>query len=257
MIEFKDLTVTCPGGSLVSFSQKLANGSTYGVWEDRTDGTSLLLSLLSGVISPDMGEVRINGFSMRRDTARAKRCVGSLPRAEMLPEELTVIELLTFVADAYGMNYEKALRRISTLLDEWELSAKRTRTVGKLTPSEQRILCTLTLLLPDPEFYLLDFPGVLSERERHDIALFFESIPQGRTVFLATGDPALLKAHCEQVLLFENGNLSAMLPPDDVRITSQKPQEEPKNASAPIKKSIGSILTEKTKEEILDGEENV
>ncbi len=255
MIEFKGLSVSLPGGELVNISEKLVNGSTYGILGDQADGRSLLLSVLSGAAEPDAGEVRINGFSMKKEPRRAKRCIAVLPQAEELPAELTVMEYLTFLSDARGMHYERSLRRMGNLLDEWGLGEKRGRLIERLNATERRILSFLTVLLPEPDLYLMELSAPLSERERHDIALLFESIPDGKTVFLATSDQALLHTHCQSVLLFEEGRLADILPPDDARITAWKPQSREEKPE-PRKKGIGSILLEGTKEEILDEKED-
>ncbi len=259
MIELKDLSVRIPGGSLTNISEKLVSGNTYGIVGDRADGHSLLLSLLSGVLTPDAGEVRINGFSMKTETRRAKWCVGVLPCIEELPSELTVAEYLIFLSDAHSVHYEKALRRMGELLDEWGMYEKRDRLIGKLNVSERRILSFLSLLLPDPDVYLMEFPTALSERERHDIALFFESISEDKTVFLAATDQILLHTHCQKVLLFEEGYLKDILPPDDERIAAWKPKGGEENRlphKASRQRGIGSILLEGTKEEILNEKED-
>ncbi len=256
MIECKHLTYQSKDIYLGPLDCKLQNGSVLGVLGDRDEDRSLLLALLSGVLAPTEGEVRINGFSMTEETKRAKKQLGYLPPHTHLAEELTVAEQLFFAADTYGLDESLALGRMQRLLDAIALTERRGQLIRRLSPVEKRRLELALVLLHEPEFLLLDNPfAALPTRECAHLWELLNTFAPDKTIFIGAKRSEELRASVDRFLLFENGALASVLEADDAETAVALDAFDARYAaachakSAPARRSRLSILLEGNKEE--------
>lgn len=170
-------------------------------------GKSTLLGCLTGDRLPDAGEVRLCGADPFSDPRAAAGCTGFVPERPFLYEELTVGELLRFVAEARGLPREAADAEAARLLallglrgTEETLCRELSQGMGRKTALAAALLHGPRTILLDEALNGLDAPSaarVVEELERRRAA--------GAAVLLASHDLELLAGWCGRGVLLAPG----------------------------------------------------
>lgn len=265
MIEAKNLSGGADSAASVNqISFRRNNGGVLGIVG--AADASALLALLSGALLPSAGQVRLNGFDLHAERARAQELVGYLPASFLPDPDLTPAEYLLFVADAKGMEYHQAIRRVQALLDRTGLDALRNTLIRKLSHAQKRLLGIAQTLLASPEFILLDVPTEgLSVRDTLFVREWIAQIGEEKTVLLTARTRAETRGLCDTVLLLQNGRATELSPEDAPDASTSTVSAESNVQASPIappakppKKSRWRLLTDATAkhEEIDDEKEN-
>ena len=152
-------------------------------------GKSTTISILSGQLTRDAGEVRVLGCDPDRDKAAIARRIGVVFQSSALDQMLTVRDNLRSRAALYGIfvaEFEKRLADLSALLSFTDLLD---RTVGKLSGGQRRRIDVARALLHSPEVLILDEPTTgLDPQTRKQLWNVVNDLRKktGMTVFLTT-----------------------------------------------------------------------
>ena len=152
-------------------------------------GKSTTISILSGQLTRDAGEVRVLGCDPDRDKAAIARRIGVVFQSSALDQMLTVRDNLRSRAALYGIfgaEFEKRLADLSALLSFTDLLD---RTVGKLSGGQRRRIDVARALLHSPEVLVLDEPTTgLDPQTRKQLWNVVNDLRKktGMTVFLTT-----------------------------------------------------------------------
>ncbi len=217
MIEIKELKKQGNDGILLDgISVKLNNGAAYGILDTSQASAHAFVSLLAGVILPDSGVVRVNGLDTAKEGARARACVGFLPKHFIPYLDMTPDEYLVFVSEAKNLDYEVAMHSIHELIGTVELRGRRSTLCKHLTPAEQKRLGLAQALLGSPEFIIADDPHAgLGDRDARDMLDRIAALSEGKTLFLSSASLADLRYVCEVILVLDNGKLQGIYDADD------------------------------------------
>lgn len=132
--------------------------------------------------------------------------VNYLPQDPVFPEGLTGIEALSLVADIYKLDRPKSRKRISRLLDYFQLSEAAKRRVGAYSRGMQQRLGLAAVLLTEPELLILDEPVSALDPEGRRKVLDIVSRLKGRaTVFFSSHILADVERVCDHVTIIDRG----------------------------------------------------
>ena len=114
------------------------------------------LSLLGGCAEPEKGNIFFekNGERLPVVTQRAR--IGYVPSPLVLYEDMTVLELLDFVAAAKGVLPDKRARQIKEVLELMGLTAHSHRLIAALSAQNRRRLCFAQAVLGNPVLIVCD-----------------------------------------------------------------------------------------------------
>ena len=217
MIEVKKASCSYGRGIVLKdVSFKVNNGSVYGIYGAEGSGKSALAAMLAGVLPAREGFVRINGFDVSAEPAAAKKCIGYLPQSMCFYPEMTVYELLSFVAEVKEVRDNRRFIHVHELMEQFSIEHLRSRRVGDLGAMELRRLGMAQACVGDPDILILDdpFSGLKRKRLEEMEELIAEQAEKGRTVFLTSSRPQQLSRLCHEVMLVEEGSV---LPPVPTR----------------------------------------
>ena len=96
---------------------RVPRGSFYGFLGENGAGKSTTISMLTGLLSPTAGTVRVLGREVVGDAPEVKRRIGVVPDGMLLFDRLTGREHLMFVARLFGLSRAEAGRRADELLE--------------------------------------------------------------------------------------------------------------------------------------------
>ncbi len=224
MIELRGVTVFDKKSILINnIDLKLNNGKIYGICA-KGAVRSLFSALLCGARIPCVGEVLINGFDTSRESKKAKSFLACVPDEHLLYSSMTSLEYLLFIADVFGMDYQKSVRKISDALDFAELSSKRNILIANLSSYEKRRLALSQALLSPGDIYVMDAPfqGLTASQKEHFKEILEDAL-EGNTAILLDASEGELLSLCDTVYTFcdqkfiLNGERGAKAPKENER----------------------------------------
>ncbi len=187
---------------------KVAKGEIYGLVGPDGAGKTTAMRMLTGLLTPMAGTVRLFGLDPFADGDAVRELLGYMPQRYSLYGDLTVDENLAFFREMFCLEREAFRKRRERLLQLTRLEAFGSRRADALSGGMYKKLALASALLHQPKVLVLDEPtnGVdpLSRREFWD--LLHDFIAEGVAVVLATPymDEA---ARCHRVGLLYEGRL--------------------------------------------------
>jgi heme ABC exporter ATP-binding subunit CcmA len=199
-----DVSFEVPAGACVMLTGR--NGS----------GKTTLLRVLSTLLRPDRGEVRVLGHDARAEAEAVRRRTALLGHRAFLYEPLTALENLALPARLLGRESGRAA--LVERLREVGLAERADDPVSTFSAGMRQRLALARVLLKDAEVVLLDEPyGHLDPPGFRLVDGLLEALRgKGRTVLMATHLLERGREHCERALVLEAGRLVFSGPTSDL-----------------------------------------
>lgn len=141
---------------LQDLSFEIRSGQILGLLGPNGAGKTTTLHILLGLLKPTSGEVTFLGRSPLRERAALAERLNFSSAYGSMPANLTVDENLEIMSRLYRV--PDAARRITALLDLFEMTPLRKRLAGALSSGEKTKLNLAKSLLNDPVLLVLDEP---------------------------------------------------------------------------------------------------
>lgn len=186
-------------------------GEIYGLLGPNGAGKSTSIAMISGLLRPDSGEVRVAGQAFAANPRAAKRIMGVVPQELALYEELSGRENLEFWGRMAGLGGNEARTRAAELLAALTLADRANHTVKTYSGGMKRRINLGCALLHRPQLLLLDEPTVgIDPQARQNILDFIGQLRAGGTAVLYTTH-YLEEAEnlCQRIGIIDQGRLLA------------------------------------------------
>jgi ABC-2 type transport system ATP-binding protein len=185
----------------------IEDGETFGFLGPNGAGKTTTLKLLMGLVFPTGGTARILGMAL--DDPRMKAEIGFLPEQPYFYDYLTARELLTYYGQLSGIPGKELPRRVSTVLDQVNLSGSADVQLRKFSKGMLQRAGIAQAILHDPKIVFLDEPmSGLDPMGRREVRTLIESLKsRGKTVFFSTHILSDAEALCDRVAILNKGEL--------------------------------------------------
>ena len=196
-------------------------GCFYGFLGPNGAGKSTTINMLTGLLAPTSGTIRILGQEIS-DPDRAlevKRRVGVVLEDLALFDNLTAREYLTFIGRMYLLSRETVRERCDQLLAIMELDRDEKKLTLEFSHGMKKKLALAAALIPNPDLLFLDEPfegvdAVASKTLRDTLKQF---VKRGATVFLTSHVLEIVEKLCTDVGIIAQGRLVHSGKMEDVR----------------------------------------
>lgn len=196
-------------------------GTFYGFLGPNGAGKSTTIKMLTGLLAPSSGEIRVLGQNMRdrKEALLAKSRVGVIPEDLALFDNLTAREYLTFVGRLYLVPRETIRSRIDELLPILGLENDEAKLTLEYSHGMKKKLALAAALLPNPDLLFLDepFEGVDAVTSRVIRDLLSGFVARGSTVFLTSHVLEIVEKLCTHVGIIVKGKLVEQTSLDELR----------------------------------------
>jgi ABC-2 type transport system ATP-binding protein len=174
-------------------------------------GKTTTVSMITGLLSPDSGQVLVGGAPLRGDADPAKRNIGVVPQELALYEELSALENLELFGSLYGLTGRALAEAIQRTLDLVQLADRRKDRVITYSGGMKRRLNLAAALLHDPRILLLDEPTVgVDPQSRNAIFDNLEALKrQGKAIVYTTHYMEEVERMCDRVVIIDHGKVIA------------------------------------------------
>lgn len=184
---------------------------TYGLLGENGAGKTTLIRCITGLYSGYGG------------TISTEEEIGYLPQTFGAFKELTVREMMQFLANQKGLRSSAVANEISELLELVNLTDKADSKVGKLSGGMVRRLGIAQALLGNPDTVILDEPTAgLDPEERLRFKNIIQKIKKNKTIILSTHIVEDVDALCDKIAIMKNGKIIACDESKNIKNSAQK-----------------------------------
>lgn len=203
----------------VSFT--LARGEIFGVVGHNGSGKSTLIRMLSTLLTPDSGSIRIFGLDPVRQPYEVQRLINRVSVDAAFFKKLSANENLLYAARLYGVNDRSALKRAEEILKKLGLEEGRlTDSLQELSRGMQQKVAIARALLTSPVLLLLDEPTTgLDPKSKRDVQEFILELQRvhDATVLLTSHDMDEVERLCSRIALMSEGRFVAIGSADELK----------------------------------------
>ena len=198
---------------------EIARGSLAGLVGPNGAGKTTSLSMMTGLLRPDLGSVTINGISVWADPAAAKAIIGVVPAEVRLFDRLSGEELLEYAGRLHGLPAGEARDRAAQLLDVLDLRDDAKRLVADYSTGMRKKAALGCALIHNPQVLFLDEPlegvdPISADVIRRLLKRFADS---GSTVLFSSHVMELVEQVCDHVSIIDTGRIIVTGTTDEVR----------------------------------------
>ena len=187
----------------VSFT--VPRGVVYGILGPNGAGKSTTLRMITDIIAPDAGTIRIlDGLAPGAESAPH---IGYLPEERGLYPRMKVFEMIEFMGELRGLPRAVAKQRATNWLDRLGLAQWAKNKVQDLSKGMQQKVQFATALIHDPALVILDEPwSGLDPINAEVLRDVVEEIRKsGRTVIFSTHGMEQAEKVCDAVCIIARG----------------------------------------------------
>jgi ABC-type branched-subunit amino acid transport system ATPase component len=212
-------------------------GAIVGLIGANGSGKTTMLDVISGLVSPQRGSVRLDGESLVEYLPEERAALGvvrSFQDCRLFPE-LRVEEVLMLTQDArrpigvvsstlqmpWARRSERSKREATDqVIHSFGIERFRRHQIAELSTGTRRVVDLASIVLARPRLLLLDEPTAgIAQREAEAFVPLLRRLHQlaDTTIILVEHDVPLVFALCTKVVMMETGKIVSSGTPDEVQ----------------------------------------
>ena len=185
-----------------------------GVLGSNGSGKSTLIRLISTLLIPDDGSVRVFGYDVVKQERMVQRLINRVSVEAAFFRKLSPMENLLYSARLYGVPAASARARIRAILRRLGISGDRvTQPLENMSRGMQQKVAIARAFLSSPILLLLDEPTTgLDPRSKQDVQTFVRELrdTHDATILLTTHDMDEAEALCDRIAVIDGGRIVAL-----------------------------------------------
>ncbi|GAA3001699.1 ABC transporter ATP-binding protein [Streptomyces fulvorobeus] len=190
---------------------ELPAGRFIGLVGPNGAGKTTTLSMVTGLLRPDMGKIEVGGHDVWLDPVQVKSRIGVLPEGLRLFERLSGRELLAYTGRLRGLPGAEVDKRATQLLDVLDLAGAQHKLVVDYSTGMRKKIGLAAALLHNPEVLFLDepFEGVDPVSAQTIRGVLERYTRSGATVVFSSHVMELVESLCDWVAVMVGGRIRA------------------------------------------------
>ncbi|GJM45543.1 MAG: multidrug ABC transporter ATP-binding protein [Gemmatimonadota bacterium] len=205
----------------VSFS--VEKNQVLGFLGPNGAGKSTAMKIITTYLSPDEGEVKVDGADVTADALAVRRRIGYLPETAPLYDDMRVLTYLEFVARARGLDGPRLKERLDWVYEATAVRSVLYKTVNELSKGYRQRVGLAQALVHDPDVLILDEPtSGLDPRQIIGIRNLIRELSATKTIIFSSHILAEISAVTNRIVIINNGKIVADGIADDLRRSARK-----------------------------------
>jgi len=215
------LTKTYPGTrtpALSDFSLSLEPGEIVGLLGPNGAGKTTAISLMTGLLAPDSGNVSICGIDLFKHSRQARQWIGLVPQHIALYPNLTAAENLSYLGRMYRLNGRVLKERIDLCLEMVGLSNNARLRIAAYSGGMKRRANLAAALLHEPKMLFLDEPTIGIDPQSRNMILdrLSDLSRSGTSMLYTTHYMEEAEKICSRVAIIDEGRIISQGSPHDL-----------------------------------------
>lgn len=222
MIKIENLSKSYNKGAVKAVDNlnlHVRRGEIFGFLGPNGAGKTTTIKMIVGLLNPDSGSIKINGFDNQKEALKSKRSIGYVPDNPEVYDRLTGIEYLNFMADVYQIPAEIRKERIAYFLEMFNLTDAAEDLIKSYSHGMKQKIVLIGALIHEPALWVLDEPMVgLDPKSSHLLKdLMRKHCDKGNTVFFSTHVLEVAEKLCDRIGIINKGKLIAIGSLDELK----------------------------------------
>ena len=211
MIEIKNVSKTYNGNikAIDNVTLDIPNGKIIGFIGLNGAGKTTLIKMMTGILKPDKGTIKINGLDIIKDSLEAKQNIGYITDSPDMFLRLTGIEFINFISDIYKVDVKTRKEKIKYLAKEFGLEDLLDKPMQGYSHGMRQKMMVVAALVHEPSVWILDEP-MIGLDPRSAVALkkmMREHVKNGNTVFFSTHVLEVAEKLCDEIVIIDKGKI--------------------------------------------------
>lgn len=220
MIELENLTMHYGDlKALDGLSLTIRPGELFAFLGPNGAGKTTAIKILTGLMKPDAGVVRVCGHDMASDPLLAKAVLGYVPDVAQFYEKLSAAEFMEFIAELFMMDRAEAAAKTDRLFTKFGLHEYAGKQIENLSHGTRQRLAIASALLHDPKVVVIDEPMVgLDPIHARTVKEELKARSQaGTTVLMSTHLLNIAEELADRIGILKEGKLIALGTMEELR----------------------------------------
>jgi sodium transport system ATP-binding protein len=201
----------------VSFSAR--DGEITGLLGPNGAGKTTTLRMLYTLMSPDQGNVRVDGLDAIKDATQVRQRLGVLPDARGVYKRLTARENIRYFGELHGLDAATIAERTARMAETLGMQDFLDRRTEGFSQGQRTKTAIARALIHQPRNVILDEPtnglDVMTTRGLREFLRQLRS--EGRCVIFSSHIMQEVAALCDRIVVIANGEVRAAGTPDELR----------------------------------------
>lgn len=213
MIEIENLTMNYGDlRALDGLNLTIRPGELFAFLGPNGAGKTTAMKLLTGLMKPDAGRVRLCGHDIQQEPLKAKTLLGYVPDVAVFYEKLTPVEFMDFIAELFEMDRARAASETDALFTKFALHEHARQRIENLSHGTRQRLAIASALLHDPKVFIIDEPmvGLDPIHARTVKREIKERSQSGTTVLMSTHLLNIAEELADRIGIIHHGKLIAL-----------------------------------------------
>lgn len=192
-----DITISIEPGQIVGFIGP--NGA----------GKTTTLKMITGLLNPDSGTLKVNGFDIVKEALEAKSQFGFVSDDPNAYLKLKGFDFLNFIADMYDISTEERRSLITEYAKLLSLEDALNQKIASYSHGMRQKIMVIAALLNNPQLLILDEPltGLDPQSSYLLKDLMKKRAQSGKSVFFSTHVLEVAEKLCDQIIIINHGKI--------------------------------------------------
>ena len=198
------------------------DGQITGLLGPNGAGKTTTMRMLYTLMTPDRGNVTVDGIDAARDPVAVRRALGVLPDARGVYKRLTARENIAYFGELHGLDRATILERTSRLARTLVMEDFLDRRTEGFSQGQRTKTAIARALVHDPKNVILDEPtnGLDVMTTRGLRGFLRELREEGRCVIFSSHIMQEVAALCDRIVVIAKGRVVAQGSPDELRAST-------------------------------------
>ena len=201
----------------VSFTAR--DGQITGLLGPNGAGKTTTMRMLYTLMTPDRGNVTVDGIDAARDPVAVRRALGVLPDARGVYKRLTARENIAYFGELHGLSSKQIAERTKALSDALDMGDILDRQTEGFSQGQRTKTAIARALVHDPRNVILDEPtnGLDVMTTRAMRGFLRQLREEGRCVIFSSHIMQEVAALCDRIVIIAKGTVVAAGTADELR----------------------------------------
>ena len=220
MLKIVNLTKTYGNKKAVDdLSLHIKPGEMYAFIGHNGAGKTTTIKSCTGLLNFEIGEIYIDGVSIKDDPIACKKKIAYIPDNPDLYEFMSGIKYLNFIADIYGVSAEDRNARIAKYGDMFSITADLAQPISSYSHGMKQKLAIISALIHSPKLLIMDEPFVgLDPKASFLLKEEMKKICEdGGAIFFSTHVLDVAEKICSDLAIIKDGRLVVSGKMDEIK----------------------------------------
>jgi len=212
MLEMQDVKKAYQNKQVVKgISLEVKKGEAFGLLGPNGAGKSTTISMISGLVPYDAGDILVDGISVKRRPMEIKQKIGVVPQDIALYPTMSAYDNLVFWGKMYGLTGKTAKARAKEVLQIVGLAERGKEQIHTFSGGMKRRINIGAALMHRPELLIMDEPtvGIDPQSRNHILETVKQLNQQGMTIIYTSHYMEEVEFLCERIAIMDHGMVIA------------------------------------------------